>query len=145
MLAIVKGTLLAGKFGIAHVSIRNLEFRISLNTNKMYPTTSGLNLQNSSRINIQDSQICLDKNIGDAVLKKELFPNPCQTAGLFASGNQNDNQVLHNVAVQGYRYGFLLGEHVVADCLYVHNCEEGIVFHNSTHLSHIQHIVAQFN
>ncbi len=145
MLATVEGTFFAGKFGIAQISIRNLEFRTLMNINKMYPTSGGLNLQNSSRINIQDSQICLDKNIGDVVQQKELLPNPCHVAGLIASGNQNDNQVLRNVAVQGYKYGFVLGEHVVADYLYVHNCEEGIVFHDSTHLSHIQHIVAQHN
>lgn len=145
LLATVQGNQFAGRFGLSQVAIRNLEFRIPLNTDKMYPTASGLNLQNSSRINIQDVQVCLDKNIGDAKLNKELLQNPCHTVGLFASGNQNDNQVLRNVAVQGYRYGFVLGEHVVADYLYVHNCEEGIVFHDSTHLSHIQHIVAQHN
>ena len=88
MIATVEGTRLAGKFGIAQVAIRNLEFRTPMNTDKMYPTTSGLNLQNSSRMNIQDSQICLDKNIGDAKLKKELLANPCHTAGLIASGNR---------------------------------------------------------
>jgi hypothetical protein len=34
---------------------------------------------------------------------------------------------------------------VVADYLYVHNCEEGIVFHDATHLSVINHVVAQHN
>ena len=53
--------------------------------------------------------------------------------------------MLNNVAVQGFRYGFVLGEHVVADYLYVHNCEEAIVFHDATHLSVINHIVAQHN
>jgi hypothetical protein len=47
--------------------------------------------------------------------------------------------------VQGFRYGLVLGEHVVADYLYVHNCEEGIVFHDATHLSVINHVVAQHN
>jgi hypothetical protein len=61
------------------------------------------------------------------------------------SGDQNDNQVLNNVAVQGFRHGFVLGEHVVADYLYVHNCEEGIVFHDASHLSVINHVVAQHN
>ena len=39
----------------------------------------------------------------------------------------------------------MLGEHVVADYLYVHNCEEGIVFHDASHLSVINHVVAQHN
>ena len=73
------------------------------------------------------------------------IPNPCHTVGLMMSGDQNDNQVLNNVAVQGFRYGLVLGEHVVADYLYVHNCEEGIVFHDATHLSVINHVVAQHN
>jgi hypothetical protein len=47
--------------------------------------------------------------------------------------------------VQGFRYGFVLGEHVVADYMYVHNCEEAIVFHDSSHLSMINHVVAQHN
>jgi hypothetical protein len=83
--------------------------------------------------------------VGDTVLGKSLQPNPCHTVGLMMSGDQNDNQVLNNVAVQGFRYGLVLGEHVVADYLYVHNCEEGIVFHDATHLSVVNHVVAQHN
>ena len=52
---------------------------------------------------------------------------------------------MHNVAAQGFRYGFVLGEHVVADYIYVHNCEEGITFHDCSHLSVINHVVAQHN
>ena len=39
----------------------------------------------------------------------------------------------------------MLGEHIFADYLYVHNCEEAFVFHDATHLSTIGHIVAQHN
>lgn len=38
--------------------------------------------------------------------------------GLMMSGDQNDNQMLNNVAVQGCRYGLVPWEHVVADYLY---------------------------
>ena len=34
-------------------------------------------------------------------------------------GKMNDNQVLDNVAAQGFRYGFVLGEHTVASYLSV--------------------------
>ena len=34
---------------------------------------------------------------------------------------------------------------MVADYLYVHNCEEGITFHDCSHLSVINHVVAQHN
>ena len=61
------------------------------------------------------------------------------------SGDQNDNNVMRNVAAQGFKYGFVLGEHVVADYLYVHNCENGITFHDCSHLSVITHVVAQHN
>ena len=61
------------------------------------------------------------------------------------SGDQNDNQVLDTVAVQGFRYGLVLGEHINASYLYVHNCENGIVFMDSTHWSLINHVVAQHN
>ena len=145
LLATVEGDLYAGKFGCQQVSIRNMEFRVPLDTEKMYPTTSAVNLQNAGRVNIQDSQFCLDKNIGDGKLGKELQANPCHVVGLMTSGDQNDDQILRNVAVQGFRYGFVLGEHVHADYLYVHNCEEGIVFHDSSHLSVIDFIVAQHN
>ena len=143
LLGCVEGSSLAGKFSTGMVSIRNLEFRAKLNMDLMYPTQSAANLQNVSRINIQDSQFCLTCNIGDYESGKELLPNPCHTAGLIASGDQNDNNVLRNVAAQGFRYGFVLGEHVVADYLYVHNCEQGIVFHDASHVSTIQHVVAQ--
>lgn len=145
MLSTIEGTSLNGKFSVGMVSIKNLEFRVRLDKDKMYPTQSAVNLQNSSRVNIRDSQFCLNEQVGDTVLNKELLPNPCHTVGLMTSGDQNDNNVLDNVAVQGFRYGFVLGEHVVANYLYVHNCEEAIVFHDSTHLSMINHVVAQHN
>ncbi|MGB6222949.1 glycosyl hydrolase family 28-related protein [Haloferula sp.] len=145
ILATVEGDKFAGKFSVVQVSIKNLEFRAFMNTDKMFPTGSAVNLQNAQNVNIQDSQFTIDKGVGDNNSGKMLQTNPCHTVGLFASGNQNDNQILRNVAVQGFRYGFVLGEHVVAESLYVHNCEEGIVFHDSTHLSHIQHVVAQHN
>ena len=62
----VEGTSLAGKFSASMFSIRNLEFRVKLDTDKMYPTQSAANLQNIARVNIQDSQFCLALNIGDA-------------------------------------------------------------------------------
>ena len=145
LLATVEGGSCRGKFSISLVSIANLEFRAHLDKETMYPKGGCVNLQNSSRAIVRDSQFCLDDNVGDTVLKKSLQPNPCHTVGLMMSGDQNDNQMLNNVAVQGFRYGLVLGEHVVADYLYVHNCEEGIVFHDATHLSVINHVVAQHN
>lgn len=145
MLAAVEGDLYAGRFGCRQVTIRNLEFRVPLNTQRLYPTTSAVNLQNAARVNVQDSQFCLDKNVGDDGLGASLQANPCHVVGLMTSGDQNDDQVLRNVAVQGFRYGFVLGEHVLADYLYVHNCEEGLVFHDSSHLSLVTFVVAQHN
>lgn len=145
LLGCLEGTSLRGKFSATMFSIRNLEFRAKLNPDIMYPTQSAANLQNVSRINIQDSQFCLTLNVGDHATGKHLLPNPCHTAGLIASGDQNDNNVLRNVAAQGFRYGFVFGEHVVADYLYVHNCEQAIVFHDCSHLSSIGHVVAQHN
>lgn len=140
-----EGDSCAGRFSTAQFTITNLEFRVPLNTEKMYPTQSAANLQNVSRVQVTDSQFCLNESVGDTFLKKELLPNPCHTAGLVTSGDQNDDNVLRNVAVQGFRYGFVLGEHVVADYLYVHNCEEGITFHDCSHLSVINHAVCQHN
>lgn len=140
-----EGDSCAGRFSMPNLSLRNLEFRVRLNTDKMYPTTSAANLQNVSRVNIQDCQFCLDENVGDAYLKKELQPNPSRTVGLMTSGDQNDTQILRNVAVQGFRYGFVMGEHIVAEHLYVHNCEEAITFHDSSHYSALNNIVAQHN
>ena len=145
ILSAPQGDGYAGRFSLSAFSISNLEFAVKLDKEKMYPTQGAVNLGNVSRVNIENSQFCLSDNVGDAILGKELQHNPCHVAGLIASNDQNDDNVLHNVAVQGFRYGFVLGEHVVADYLYVHNCEEGIVFHDATHLSVINHVVAQHN
>lgn len=145
LLATLEGDLYKGNFGVANVSIHNLEFQTRLHPEKLYPTVSAANLQNSSCINICDSQFCLDRNVGDATLSKCLQPNPCHTAGLVASADQNDDNVFRNVAAQGFRYGFVLGEHVVADYLYVHNCEQALIFHDSSHQSYLMHVVAQHN
>lgn len=145
ILAAPVGTSCKGNFSAMQFSLANLEFRVPLRHDKMYPTQSAVNLHHVSRVNIRDCQFCLNENVGDTLQNKELQPNPCHVAGLIASGDQNDNQVLNNVAVQGFRYGFVLGEHVVADYLYVHNCEEAITFHDCSHMSVINHVVAQHN
>lgn len=145
VLAAPEGDSCDGRFSRNQFSMKNMEIRVHLDTARMYPTTSAAFLKNVSRLLIEDSQFCLDEQVGDTVLEKSLQPNPCHTIGLHASGNQNDDQILRNVAVQGFRYGFVLGEHICADYLYVHNCEEAIVFHDATHLSTIGHIVAQHN
>lgn len=145
ILAAPEGDWAKGHFSVSNFSIVNLDFRVHLDHEKMYPTQSAVNLQNVSRSHVADSQFCLDDSVGDTILGKELQPNPCHTVGLMMSGKQNDNNTIRNVAVQGFRYGFVLGEHVVADYLYVHNCEEGVTFHDSRHLTIINHIVAQHN
>ncbi len=145
ILAAPQGTSCKGKFSTSMFSITNLEFRVAMNREKMYPTQTAVNLQNVSRANISDSQFCLNEEVGDTLLGKELQPNPCHCAGLILPGDQNDDVVLRNVAVLGFRYGLVAGEHVVCDYLYVHNCEEGITFHDCSHLSVFQHIVAQRN
>jgi len=145
ILAAAEGPYCKGHFGVTQFSLRNLEFRVPLNKEKMYPTQTPVNLQNVSHINVMDCQFSLTDSVGDTIQKKELQPNPCHVAGLITSGDQNDNNVLRNVSVQGFRYGLVCGEHVVADYLYIHNCEEGLTFHDCSHLSVINHIVAQHN
>ncbi len=143
LLSCLGGNQWRGKFGSSLTSLVNLEFRTFLNPERMYPTMSAVNLQNSARIVVENCQFRLDRNICDHPSGKWLQPNPCHTAGLIASGDQNDDNYIRNSAVQGYRYGFVLGEHVVADCLYVHNTEQALVFHDCSHQSYITHVVAQ--
>ena len=145
ILSAPEGTSCKGRFSLGQFSIANLEFRVPMRHEKMYPTQSAVNLQNVSRVNVSDSQFCIGEQVGDTLLGKELQANPCHTAGLVLSGDQNDNNVVRNVAVQGFRYGIVSGEHVVADYLYIHNCEEGLTFHDCSHLSCFYHIVAQHN
>ena len=145
ILAAPEGNSCAGKFSVSQFSIHNLEFAVALDKERMYPTQGAVNLGNVSRINVCDSQFCLNEEVGDTFLNKELQKNPCHVAGLIGSQDQNDNNEFRNVAVQGFKYGLVLGEHVVADYLYIHNCEEGITFHDASHLSVINHIVAQHN
>ena len=145
ILSTPEGTACRGKFSSSLVTLTNLEFAIPMRRDKMYPTQSAVNLQNASRVHVTDCQFCLLESVGDAVLGKELQANPCHTVGLMMSGDQNDHNVIRSVAVQGFRYGLVIGEHVIADYIYVHNCEEGIVLHDCSHISMITHIVAQHN
>ena len=145
ILAAPEGTDCKGKFSAVQFSIANLDFRVPMRRDKMYPTESAVNLQNVSRVHVEDSQFALTENVSDTVLEKDLQPNPCHTAGLVLSGDQNDDKVLRNVSVQGFRYGIVSGEHVVSDYLYIHNCEEGLTFHDCSHMSVFNHIVAQHN
>ena len=140
-----EGDSCKGHFSTLQFSMANLELRVHLNKDKMYPTQSGANLQNVSRVWISDCQFCLNETVGDTLLEKELQENPCHTVGLMMSGDQNDHNVIRSVAVQGFKYGLVIGEHVIADYVYVHNCEEGIVLHDCSHISMINHVVAQHN
>lgn len=140
-----EGDSCSGHFSKSKFSMANLEFRVPMSREKMYPTQSAANLQNVGRVWISDCQFCIGENVGDAVYGKELQKNPCHTVGLMMSGDQNDHNVIRSVAVQGFKYGLVIGEHVVADYLYIHNCENGVIFHDSSHLTLIEHIVAQHN
>ncbi|OPZ97513.1 MAG: Pectate lyase superfamily protein [Planctomycetes bacterium ADurb.Bin412] len=145
LLSAVEGDWHRGKLGAAMVSIKNLEFRAFMNPEKMYPTGSCVNLQNASRCIVQDSCFALDKNVGDLELGLELQPTKSYTAGLIMPGDQSDTQMLRNVSAQGFRYGFVLGEMLVADYLSVTNCDEAIMVHGFTELSHIQFVVSMNN
>ncbi len=145
LLAAPEGDFLKGRFSCPIFSIKNLEFRTHLDHGRMYPTETPVNLQHAERAVVEDSQFCLDDQVGDVPLKKELQPNPCHTAGLILPGDQNDDVILRNVAVQGFRYGLVCGEHVGAEYVYIHNCEEGLTFHDCSHASTFRHIVAQRN
>ncbi len=132
-------------FGLENLTIRNLEFRVVLNTDKMYPTSSAANFKDTSRLIVEHCHFGLTRNVCSYTEQKELQANPSYCAGLIASADQSDHQSFRSVGVQGFKYGFVFGEHTVADYLYAHNCEEAIVFHDSSHFSHIFHIVAQHN
>ena len=132
-------------FGIENLTLRNLEFRVVLNTDKMYPTSSAANFADASRLIVEHCHFGLTKNTCSYTEQKELQANPSYCAGLIASADQSDHQALRSVGVQGFKYGFVFGEHIMADYLYAHNCEEAVVFHDSSHFSHIFHIVAQHN
>ena len=121
------------------------------------PTTFGLPVRNTTLHSTWDAPevtdprerpwavICLDENVGDTNLGKELQENPCHTVGLMASGDQNDDQIFRNVASQGFKYGFVFGEHTCAEHLYVHNSEYAIAFADATHPAIINRVVAQHN
>lgn len=145
MISAPEGDSCQGHFSLGQFSVANLEFRVHLNKEKMYPTQSAANFQNISRVWVSDCQFCLNEQVGDTIEGKELLENPCHTVGLMMSGDQNDDNVLRNVAVQGFKYGFVLGENVVSDYLYVHNCENAIAFHDCSHNSVFVHITAQHN
>lgn len=132
-------------FGVENLTVCNLEFRVVLNTDRLYPTSSAANFRGASRLIVEHCHFGLTQNVASYSQQKALAANPCYCAGLIAGADQNDHQAFRSVGVQGFKYGFVFGEHTVADYLYVHNCEEGIVFHDSSHLSHIHHVVAQHN
>ena len=145
VIAAPEGKVAAGNFSASIFSFANLEIRVHLNKEKMYPTTSAANFHNIARLIVENSQFCLDDAVGDAVLKKELQESPCVTVGLAASGDQDDDQVFHNIAVQGFKYGVVFGENTVADYLLAHNCEYAVCFADSTHPSILNRVMAQHN
>lgn len=143
IIAAPEGNSCRGLFSVPVFSIKNLEFKAHLNTDKMYPTTSAANLQNVGRLIIEDSQFCLDETVGDADSRKEMQENPCHTVGLMGSGDQSDDQIFRNVAVQGFKYGFVFSEHTTVEHLYVHNCEYGVCSVDATHPAILNRVLTQ--
>ena len=81
IIAAPEGDSCKGHFSLAKFSMANLELRVPLRHDKMYPTQSAANFQNISRVEVSDCQFCLNDNVGDAVLGKELQENPCHDGG----------------------------------------------------------------
>jgi len=79
IIAAPEGDSCKGHFSISQFSMANLEFRVRMDTEKMYPTQSAADFQNVWRVWISDCQFCLDENVGDTLLEKELLENPCHT------------------------------------------------------------------
>ena len=67
MIAAPEGDSCKGHFSVSQFSMANLEFRVRMDTEKMYPTQSAVNLQNVSRVWISDCQFCLNENVGDTL------------------------------------------------------------------------------
>jgi len=145
LLSAVEGDWCRGKFGTGQVTLKNLEFQAFLNPDKMYATGSCVNLQHTSRCIIQDCYFGLDKNVGDGPRGLQLLESPSHTAGLIMPGDQSDNQMLRNAGTQGFKYGMVLGEMLVADYLTIANCETAIVANSFTELSQVQHVVSHNN
>ena len=127
------------------VTIENLEFRAYLDKDLMCAVQSGANLQDSAEAVVRDSQFALNDQIGDVVLKKELQESPCHAAGLIMSGELNDQQIVHDVNVQGFKYGIVMAEHTYATYVYLHNNEYALTFTGSFHLSKVDFVTAQMN
>ena len=128
------------------VSIANLEFRAYLDKERMYAVQTAANLTEASRVIVRDSQFALNDHIGDTALGKELLESPCPTAGLVMGRCLCDDQVIDNVAVQGFKYGIIMAEHTHANYVYLHNNEQALVFVRACyHLSDIQFVVAEHN
>ena len=129
----------------AIVSIRNLEFRAYLDKDLMCAVQSCVNLQDAAEAVVRSSQFALNDQLGDIVLKKELQESPCPAAGLIMSNGLNDQQIIHGVNVQGFKYGIVMAEHTHATYLYLHNNEYALTFSESAYVSAIDFVTAQHN
>ncbi len=127
------------------VTIENLEFRAYLDKDLMCAVQSCVNLQDAAEAVVRDSQFALNDQLGDIVLKKELQESPCPAAGLIMSNGLNDQQIIHGVNVQGFKYGIVMAEHTHATYLYLHNNEYALTFSESAYVSAIDFVTAQHN
>ncbi len=64
-------------------------------------------MQNCNRVAISDSHFCLSEMVGDAMLEKELMPNPCHVAGLITpiETGEDEHGVPTAPAVSRLEYG----------------------------------------
>jgi len=129
----------------ALVTLQNLEFRAFLDKDRMCAVQTAVDLSCASRAIVRDCQFALNDEIGDGLLGKELEESAVATAGLIMSRTLNDDQVIQNVNVQGFKYGIVMGEHTHGLYLYLHNNENALTFTGSAHLSKIDFVTAQHN
>ena len=57
ILAAPEGTSCKGRFSASQFSIANIDFRVPMRHNRMYPTQSAVDLQNVSRVHVCDSHL----------------------------------------------------------------------------------------
>ena len=127
------------------VSLANLEFRAYLDKEKMCAVQTAADLSCASRAIVRDCQFGLTDQVGDGSLGKDLQKSSVPAAGLIMSRELNDDQVIYNVNVQGFKYGIVMAEHTHGLYLYLHNNENALCFTGSAHLSKIDFVTAQHN
>lgn len=115
-------------FGRGQTELKNLTIRAHVEKDKRYPTLTGINAQSARSVVMANVNVDVDQPL------TQLVAAPCDVAGIIFPKVNCEMSYFTYLAVYGFKYGFIFGEHSNGDGLHAYTCTHAFVFSSGGHM-----------